>query len=136
MSDTKGEERHIKNIEETETEVTITFGKSEAEIDGEETAGWQKDKEKYREARPAQDIEVRAEEDGGVSVEGYPAVFNPFRYTSWQNPAKPARCIYRCHKSRRCCVPDQPCWFAACQNTLWNLAAVRGCAWFKSPCFP
>ena len=40
MSDTKGEERHIKNIEETETEteVIITFGKSEAEIDGEETA--------------------------------------------------------------------------------------------------
>ena len=76
MSDTKGEERHIKNIEETETEVTITFGKSEAEIDEEETAGWQKDKEKYREARPAQGIEVRAEEDGSVSVEGYAAVFN------------------------------------------------------------
>ena len=91
MSDTKGEERHIKNIEETETEVTITFGKSEAEIDAEETAGWQKDKEKYREARPAQGIEVRAEEDGSVSVEGYAAVFNPFRYTSRQNPAKPAR---------------------------------------------
>ena len=76
MSDTKGEERHIKNIEETETEVTITFGKSEAEIDAEETAGWQKDKEKYREARPAQGIEVRAEEDGSVSVEGYAAVFD------------------------------------------------------------
>ena len=60
MSDTKGEERHIKSIEETETEVTITFGKSKAEIDGEETAGWQKDKEKYREARPAQQIETRA----------------------------------------------------------------------------
>ena len=44
MSDTKGEERHIKNIEETETEVNITFGKSEAEIDEEETAGWQKTK--------------------------------------------------------------------------------------------
>ena len=76
MSDTKGEERHIKNIEETETEVTITFGKSEAEIDAEETAGWQKDKEKYRKARPAQGIEVQAEEDGSVSVEGYAAVFN------------------------------------------------------------
>ena len=76
MSDTKCEDRHIKNFEETETEVIITFGKSEAEIDAEETAGWQKDKEKYREARPAQGIEVRAEEDGSVSVEGYAAVFD------------------------------------------------------------
>ena len=40
MSDTKGEERHIKNIEEMEIGVTITFGKSEEVLDAEETAGW------------------------------------------------------------------------------------------------
>ena len=49
----------LKKIEETETEV-FTFGKSEAEINAEETTGWHKDKKKYREARPAQQIETRA----------------------------------------------------------------------------
>ena len=78
MSDTLGEERHIKNIEETETEVKITFGKSEEVLDAEENAGWykDKDKDKYRESRPAQKIEVRAEDDGSITVSGYAAVFN------------------------------------------------------------
>ena len=78
MSDTKGEERHIKNIEEMEIGVTITFGKSEEVLDAEETAGWNKDKEKekYREARPTQHLEIRAEDDGNISVSGYAAVFN------------------------------------------------------------
>ena len=43
----------LKKIKETETEVSLTFGKSEAEINAEETTGWHKDKKKYREARPA-----------------------------------------------------------------------------------
>ena len=79
MASTAGEERHIKNIEETEIEVIVTFGKSDELLQGdEETAGYgkHKDKEKYREARPAAKLEVRALDDGGVTVEGYAAVFD------------------------------------------------------------
>lgn len=81
MSDQAGEARHIKNIEETETEVIITFGKSEeiSAPDAEEIdeAGYNKDKDKdRREARVSQNFEVRANDSGEIVVEGYAAVFN------------------------------------------------------------
>lgn len=80
----RSEDRHIKNITETETEVIITFGKSE-ELEEDDMAELEdnaygkhkkKDKDKYREARPAEGLEVREIDDGLVSVEGYAAVFD------------------------------------------------------------
>ena len=71
--------RHIKRITETDDEVIVVFGKSE-EYEDEDMpidTNYKKDKEKYREARPAQDIEIRAEDDGSISVSGCAAVFNP-----------------------------------------------------------
>jgi len=77
-------ERHIQKIEETETQIVITFGKSdqsqEDEVDMElDEAGYgkDKDKDKYRrESRPSSDIEIRETDDGGINVEGYAAVFD------------------------------------------------------------
>ena len=77
------QKRHIKRITETDDEVIVVFGKSdeygESEPDEAQdepnVAGWNKDKDK-REARPAQQLEVREAQDGTVTVEGYAAVFN------------------------------------------------------------
>lgn len=61
--------RHIKRIEETEDEVIVVFGKSEQYEEPEMLD------DEAREVRPTKRIEVRAEEDGGVRVTGYAAVF-------------------------------------------------------------
>jgi HK97 family phage prohead protease len=61
--------RHIKRIEETETEVIVVFGKSE---EFEEPDMLDADE---REMRPTKHIEVRTDKDGGVLVAGYAAVF-------------------------------------------------------------
>jgi len=61
--------RHIKRIEETETEVIVVFGKSE-EYEEPELV-----EEQEREFRPTKRIEVRADEDGSIRVSGYAAVF-------------------------------------------------------------
>ncbi len=61
--------RHIKRIEETEDEVIVVFGKSEEYQDPE------MDEDQEREFRPTKRIEVRAEDDGGIRVSGYAAVF-------------------------------------------------------------
>jgi len=80
----RSEDRHIKNIKETETEIIITFGKSE-QYEDEDMADIEdfaygkkkdKDKNKYREARPAEGLEIREVDDGTVAVEGYAAVFD------------------------------------------------------------
>ena len=63
------DKRHIKRIEETETEVIVVFGKS----DEYEEPEMSEDQE--REFRPAKRIEVRAEDDGNIRVSGYAAVF-------------------------------------------------------------
>ena len=78
MKNDADETRHIKRIQETDDEVTITFGKSEGSLDeGEiDAAGYDKDKKKYREQRPAQKLEIRNADDGNVVVEGYAAVFD------------------------------------------------------------
>lgn len=78
MKNDADETRHIKRIQETDDEVTITFGKSEDSLDEDEidAAGYNKDKKKYREERPAQKLEIRDADDGNVTVEGYAAVFD------------------------------------------------------------
>lgn len=63
------EKRHIKRIEENDTEVIVVFGKSEEYK--EET-----DVELEREFRPAQKLEVREAHSGDVRVSGYAAVFD------------------------------------------------------------
>ena len=74
--------RHIKRITETEDEVIVVFGKSDEYVDDDmndtpSDAAYKKDKDKYREARPAKRIEIREADDGSsVTVEGYAAVFN------------------------------------------------------------
>ena len=80
-------ERHIQKIEETETQIIITFGKSDEyqepeDIDMElDEAGYgygkDKDKDKYkRESRPSSGLEIRESDDGSINVEGYAAVFD------------------------------------------------------------
>tara|TARA_R100000654_G_scaffold15530_1_gene33049 strand:+ start:1022 stop:2308 length:1287 start_codon:yes stop_codon:yes gene_type:complete len=80
-------ERHIQKIEETETQIIITFGKSEnyeepedIDMDLDEAGyGYDKDKDKdgkhRREARATSGLEIRETEDGNINVEGYAAVF-------------------------------------------------------------
>lgn len=60
--------RHIKRIEETETEVIVVFGKSEEYQEEDE-------EQMEREFRPAQKLEVREAQSGEVRVSGYAAVF-------------------------------------------------------------
>lgn len=60
--------RHIKRIEETETEVIVVFGKSEEYQEEDE-------EQMEREFRPAQKLEVREADTGEVRVSGYAAVF-------------------------------------------------------------
>jgi hypothetical protein len=80
----RSEDRNIKNIKETETEIIITFGKSEQYEDEDMTdiedsaygKKKDKDKNKYREARLAEGLEIREVDDGTVAVEGYAAVFD------------------------------------------------------------
>jgi len=81
MSKGADETRHIKSIQESDDEIVITFGKSEEYLDESDdaidVAGYKdKDKDKYREQRPAQKIEIRDADDGQITVEGYAAVFN------------------------------------------------------------
>jgi len=62
------DKRHIKRIEETETEVIVVFGKSEEYEEEDEV-------QMEREFRPAQKLEVREAQSGEVRVSGYAAVF-------------------------------------------------------------
>lgn len=62
------DKRHIKRIEETETEVIVVFGKSEEYEEEDEV-------QMEREFRPAQKLEVREAHSGEVRVSGYAAVF-------------------------------------------------------------
>jgi hypothetical protein len=67
MKNHADETRHIQRIEETDQEVVITFGKSEkTDVVADDTidVAGKKDKDKYREQRPAQKLEIRDADDG------------------------------------------------------------------------
>ena len=64
------DQRHIKNIEETDDEIIITFGKSEQYVEPSDEIM------SDREFRPARKVEVREGHDGSIKVAGYAAVFN------------------------------------------------------------